>query len=102
MARLFFAVGVSRDVAAALGSISLGLARAPVADCLRLIDVEEAHFTLRFLGEQTSERRAAAVRAGRAAARGAAPFDVELLGLGVFPDERRPHTLWIGAGKGAS
>ncbi len=101
MARLFFAVGVSRDVAAALRSISLGLGRAPIADCLRLIDVEQAHFTLRFLGEQSAERQEAALRAGRAAARGASPFDLEFERLGVFPDERRPHTLWIGAGKGA-
>jgi 2'-5' RNA ligase len=102
MARLFFAVGVSRDVAASLRSISRGLGRAPIADCLRLIDVEQAHFTLRFLGEQSAERQAAALRAGSAAARGAASFDLEFQGLGVFPDERRPHTLWIGAGKGAS
>jgi 2'-5' RNA ligase len=101
MARLFFAVGVSREVAKGLRSISLGLQRDPIADCLRFTDIEEAHFTLRFLGEQSPERQAAALRAGRAAGRGACPFELELEGLGVFPDDRRPHTVWIGAGRGA-
>ncbi len=32
----------------------------------------------------------------------ATAFDLVLEGLGLFPDGRRPHTLWIGTGAGGS
>lgn len=102
MARLFFAVGVSREVMSALESLCSRLQKRAPADCLRFIQADKAHYTLRFLGEEPPDRQAAAVRAGHAAAKGVGPFEVTLRALGVFPDERRPHTLWIGAGGGAA
>jgi 2'-5' RNA ligase len=101
MARLFFAVGVSPGVVSALELLGEEVKNSRIAGCLRFIDANQAHYTLRFLGEVLPSRRLDAVRAGRAAADGASPFDVSLEGLGVFPDERRPHTLFIGAGAGA-
>jgi 2'-5' RNA ligase len=101
VARLFFAVGVSPEVGAALGSLGSRLKGRAGTEGLRFVDVEKAHFTLRFLGEQGPERQAAAVRAGRLAATGVGAFELGFAALGVFPDQRRPHTLWIGAGQGA-
>ena len=101
MARIFFAVAVSAEVGAALGSLGSKLKSHSGSDVLRFVEVHKAHFTLRFLGEQEPDRQAAAVRAGRAAAVGMAAFELGFAALGVFPDERRPHTLWIGAGDGA-
>jgi RNA 2',3'-cyclic 3'-phosphodiesterase len=101
MARLFFAVGVSPGVVSALELFGAEVKNSRIAGWLRFVDANQAHYTLRFLGEVSPSRRLDAVRAGRAAADGATPFDVSLEGLGVFPDERRPHTLWIGAGVGA-
>src|SRR5438445_10970974 len=101
MARLFFAVGVTPEIAAGLRSVCAALETSVAASCLRFIDLEQAHYTLRFLGEQAPDRQAAAVRAARVAARDALHFDVAPESLGVFPDERRAHTLWVGAGRGA-
>jgi 2'-5' RNA ligase len=101
VARLFFAVGVSPEIGAALGSLGSRLKGRAGAEELRFVEVEKAHFTLRFLGEQGPDRQAAAVRAGRLAAAGVGAFELGFASLGVFPDERRPHTLWIGAGRGA-
>ncbi|HEX9295149.1 MAG TPA: RNA 2',3'-cyclic phosphodiesterase [Polyangiaceae bacterium] len=102
MPRLFFAVGISRDVEAALRTLRTDLGRHPGCDRLRFVAPEQAHYTLRFLGEETLERQASARQAGRGAALGLAPFDVTLERLGVFPDHRRAHTLWMGAGRGAA
>jgi RNA 2',3'-cyclic 3'-phosphodiesterase len=102
MARLFFSVGISRGVQKTLGELRAVLAGQPGCDRLRFVEPELAHYTLRFLGEQTPERRSLAQQAGRGAALGLAPFEVTLEGLGVFPDARRAHTLWIGAGRGAA
>ena len=30
-----------------------------------------------------------------------APFDVSLVGVGAFPDARRPRVVWVGLGEGA-
>jgi 2'-5' RNA ligase len=62
----------------------------------------QAHYTLRFLGEQPPERRDAAARAAAVAARAGAPFAMTAETLGVFSDERHAHTLWVGAGEGKS
>jgi 2'-5' RNA ligase len=102
MARLFFAVGVSREVVSALETLGSKLRRCGAAEWLRFTEPNQAHYTLRFLGEVPSSREVAAVGAGRAAAARSGPFELSLGALGVFPDERRPQTLWIGAGAGAS
>jgi 2'-5' RNA ligase len=100
LARIFFAVGVSRDVVPALRSLGSKLKSSVLAECLRFVDAGQAHYTLRFLGEQGPDEQAAAIRAGRAAAAESAGFELAMRTLGVFPDERRPHTLWLGAGDG--
>jgi 2'-5' RNA ligase len=103
VARLFFSVGVSPEVVSALRSLVSKLRGGPSqTDGLRFVDVEQAHYTLRFLGEKGSDEQAAALRAGRAAAAEIRGFDLTMRTLGVFPDERRPHTLWLGAGEGAA
>jgi 2'-5' RNA ligase len=63
---------------------------------LRLARAEGLHLTLAFLGE-TAESRVDALRAlMEEAARRAAPFRLELAGLGAFPSARRPRVLWAG------
>jgi 2'-5' RNA ligase len=102
MARLFFAVAVSPGIASRLRALEVDLARLEGADALRFMLPEQAHYTLRFLGALSEERHDAAARAGALAAREAKAFDVDVETSGVFADERRPHTLWIGAGRGAA
>jgi len=101
VARLFFAVEVSREVSVALRSLQAKLEKTPAADALRFTDPDQAHYTLKFLGEESPERQVAAVRAARAAAGRARAFELTLQTLGVFPGDRPPHTLWIGGGRGA-
>jgi 2'-5' RNA ligase len=99
---LFFAVAVSSEIAARLQASQRVLAEHDAASALRFSVPEQAHYTLKFLGSQDAERRDAATRAGHLAASRASPFELGAAMLGVFPDERRAHTLWIGAGKGAA
>jgi len=61
---------------------------------------ENMHHTLKFLGD-TVDRQLAEVC--RAIARGAAtvePFELESIGVGAFPRDDAPRTVWIGAGAG--
>jgi 2'-5' RNA ligase len=101
-ARVFLAVGVSVDVAAAITRLQSTLGKGAPTGLFRFVDGGQAHVTLRFLGQRSSDEQERAARAAAAAAKGSAPFAVAFGGLGVFPDARRPHTLWLGLTQGKS
>ena len=58
------------------------------------------HFTLRFFGDLDPRAVARAGTVLDATAARAAPFALELCGLGVFPGWSRPRVLWVGSGSG--
>lgn len=90
MARLFVAVDVPSPAAQAAAGLQSPLPGA------RWVGAEQLHLTLRFLGETPAgavedvERALATVRA--------APFELALEGVGVFPPRRGkpPRVLWAG------
>lgn len=58
---------------------------------------ETIHLTLRFLGETTAAGVDSIRQEAEASARSWASFDLHLVGLGCFPDVRRPRIIWVGA-----
>jgi len=61
---------------------------------LKTVERENLHFTVKFLGEitqgqaQEADERLKRLRLGRA--------DVELRGVGAFPNVSRPNVIWVG------
>jgi 2'-5' RNA ligase len=102
--RLFVAVPVAEHVREAVGRLMEGLAGAPIdvrgPGQPRWVSVQGLHLTLRFLGATPDTRLAELSEAVSDAARGVAPFRVELNGGGAFPNAQRPRVLWIGIGRG--
>src|SRR5689334_22006741 len=78
VARLFFAVNVSAEVASEVEAEKARVRRMIADDCLRFTDPKQSHVTLRFLGTQSPERQEAALRAGRRAAAHGKTFDLIL------------------------
>ena len=78
------------------------LGRGAPAGLFRFGDPDQTHVTLRFLGQRSSEEQGRIAAAATAAASRKVPFELVFGGLGVFPDERRPHTLWLGLKRGRS
>ena len=63
---------------------------------IRLVRAEGIHLTLRFLGP-TSPAQAEALRPLLAAAAAACPAaEVQVAGLGTFPERGSPRVLWLG------
>lgn len=59
------------------------------------------HVTLKFLGN-VDEARVPALTVALAAVAGRhAPFAIRLVGVGAFPDPRRPRIVWVGVTEGA-
>ena len=83
-----------------LGTVAGALER--VRPDLRWLQPEKAHLTLAFLGEQPQDRVEAIREAMAAAARGSAPFRLELGGLGAFDSWSRARVIWLGALHGAA
>ena len=98
--RLFLAIdlpsSLSEGVAAAQASIE-------DAAGLRFTDPEQAHVTLKFLGETPSDRVPAVEDAVETAIddAGVDPFDASVGGLGVFPSVDYIRVVWTGVEDGA-
>jgi 2'-5' RNA ligase len=66
---------------------------------LKLVEAQNIHITLRFLGEIRQERVQEIIEQMKDIRFSA--FRVEFKGLGVFPGPHRPSVVWVGIEKGA-
>ena len=67
-ARVFLAVGVSAEIAAAIARLQRALGRVAPAGLFRFVDAEQAHVTLRFLGQRSVDEQAHIAEAATAVA----------------------------------
>jgi 2'-5' RNA ligase len=66
---------------------------------VKLVERENLHLTLRFLGEIPQSRINDVIKALSGVK--ANKFQIKLAEIGVFPDLSRPRVLWIGVSQGA-
>ncbi|MDH5638100.1 MAG: RNA 2',3'-cyclic phosphodiesterase, partial [Nitrospinota bacterium] len=92
--RLFFAVDISEGVRQAAGELlrSIDTPKAMV----KWIQPDNLHITLKFLGETPSGKLEAIVSAARKVASTHGRMSVEVSGMGVFPDQKKPRVVWLG------
>ena len=95
MKRLFVAVELPDDVKQGLAGLQRVLR--PYFEDATWVRPEGLHLTLKFLGETPEDRIPAIRGACERAVRSFPAFSLELRGVGVFPDWRRPRVLWVGA-----
>jgi len=94
--RLFIAGELDEPVIAALGQVQQQLRRRLGSAALRWTDPRGTHLTLKFLGD-TEERRLPELECALTdVARAHAPMLLQVGGLGVFPNLRRPRVIWVG------
>ncbi len=67
---------------------------------LKLVEPENLHLTLRFIGEVEVEQIGRIVEALERVE--FVSFQVEFASLGAFPNNRRPRVIWIGVRRGAA
>lgn len=95
--RAFFAVDLTSGVRGRIARV-LSSARALLADePVRWVRLEILHLTLRFLGETAPVTLEQVRQAASESAASWRPFELEVKGLGCFPDPRRPRVIWVGA-----
>ena len=93
--RLFIAAELPdafREDIARVGASALALGLGGV----RPVRAENAHLTLKFLGEVDADRVEDVLASMRLAAARAAPFTLRTGNLGAFPNADAPRVLWLG------
>lgn len=70
--------------------------RGAVTTRAKWVDPTKLHITYQFLGE-VAPSKLGDIQTALDSLEGFGPFEITLQGLGVFPNERRPRVLWIGA-----
>ena len=96
--RAFVAVELPPEVRSILAGLVQGL-RHEGLRCLRLVDPQGVHLTLKFLGSVASPRLEGVAGALDRVAAALHPFEVQVHGLGGFPTLRAPRVLWVGMGE---
>jgi len=66
---------------------------------MKLVEIENIHFTLRFLGD-TSLTRIYEIESCLSQIQ-VSPFEIEVHGVGAFPNSRKPRVIWIGVNHNA-
>ena len=95
--RAFIAIELPVTVQEAVWELQDRLQSHRAARDLRWVEPEDAHLTLKFLGETPIPRLPALVDALDRVTERWEPFDVTLGPLGAFPNVSAPHTLWLAA-----
>ncbi len=98
--RLFLSVDLPDPLAAAVADVQERLAD---ADGLTFVDPEQAHVTLKFLGDVDEDRVPTVEDAVETAIDDAAvePFEASVDGIGVFPSLDYISVVWVGIGAGS-
>lgn len=66
---------------------------------LAWVSARKLHLTLKFLGEGDESRVAALIVAADRVAAAHRPFEMDLGGVGAFPNFRRPRVVWLGVAR---
>ena len=98
--RTFIALDLSKPVRDKAVALQESLARS--GGEVKWVETENLHLTLLFLGEVDDRDVPAVCRAVADRCREHAPFPMSVANVGCFGNPRRPRTIWIGIGEGAS
>lgn len=93
--RSFIAIELPGELKQALARVQEKLKRANRTP-VKWVEPGNVHLTLKFLGDIDTGITGNITLALEEATQGTHPFDIEVSGLGVFPDTKRVQVIWIG------
>lgn len=95
--RSFVAIELPPEVKSALVALEASL-RQDKYTFVKWVDPESIHLTLKFLGSVTTDIVPRIARVIEKAVSDFPPFNLQIEGLGVFPNWRKPQVVWVGVG----
>lgn len=94
MPRAFIAIDIDEAVREKLVNMQQQLAATGAQ--LKLVEPGNIHVTMKFLGDVPNDKISAITDALRVAASGVQSFDINVQGIGVFPNPRYMRVVWAG------
>jgi 2'-5' RNA ligase len=94
--RTFIAVPLSDKLKQDVDRLIVGLK--PLASGISWVKAANLHFTLRFLGDIDSSSIPTLKKAIESQIGNFSKFDINLSGLGCFPNMNRPRVIWVAGG----
>jgi RNA 2',3'-cyclic 3'-phosphodiesterase len=91
--RSFIAIELSEDARKALGIIQDSIKK-PYRKYLKWVSPSSIHLTLKFLGNIKPDKIDGITEAVKKSCAGINRFDLQITGLGVFPNPKAPRVLW--------
>lgn len=95
--RSFIAIELPEEVKTELDKLQ-GALKSPRFDFVRWVPAENIHITLKFLGNISSAQIHGIVDVMEELSKKFEPFELEVGGVGAFPNLRNPRVLWVGLG----
>jgi RNA 2',3'-cyclic 3'-phosphodiesterase len=93
--RAFIAIELPAEVKAGLKQVQDRLKSSDPSSA-KWVDPQSVHLTLKFLGNVDIDQLDSITRAIQDASVNISPFELNIDGLGCFPNSRRAQTIWIG------
>ncbi len=93
--RAFIAIELPDELKLELGRLEAQL-KSGKPPGVKWVDPDSIHLTLKFLGNIAIDRTGEITRAMEEAAEAVPPFQLEVKGLGVFPNLKRVQVAWVG------
>lgn len=96
--RTFVAVEIDAAITGRAVEVIDKLRSVPVD--VKWVEPENMHLTVKFLGDVDISDTYEVCKAVTRAVKDVEPFDLEIRGVGAFPNIQRPRTIWFGGGEG--
>ena len=93
--RCFIAVELPEEIKAGLSRLQAKL-KSGNEFPVKWVDPYSIHLTLKFLGDVNADMTGEITEAMKEGAQGVSPLQLEIKGLGVFPNLRRVQVIWVG------
>ena len=97
--RVFVAVGISAEAREQL-IVAMERIRRDVPQGIQWANPDGMHLTLKFLGNIPASAVGPLLECLGPVGAKTSPFPLQLAGLGMFPNRRKPRVLWVGVGGG--
>ena len=96
LVRVFIAIELSESVCDAIQKQTARLRQTLGNELIRWVPTQNMHLTLKFLGDTTTSHLEFLKQMLAREANSHPQFNLQLGGLGAFPNSKRPRLLWIG------
>ena len=94
--RAFIAIDLTAEITQKLEQVLAELKARLPANAIRWVAAQNIHLTIKFLGDVAIHKQGPLTKILQTEASRHAAFDIQVGELGVFPNLRRPHVVWIG------